>query len=174
MKQGPTGNRVASNVKEARRRCGFDLKELSARLERMGHQLNFNGLSKIENGLRRVDTDDLVALALVLDVTPDWLLVGDVTDDQPVRLTGKFETTARRVWRWLVGDAPLKRDLAKAKWRATVRPDSPSLPGIHLPTDAPKALLKEAFALFERAEAEGIDLNGLVTLYEWQKPLEES
>lgn len=47
-----------------------DLSERLAETRPMGHST----LSEIENGARRVDVDDLVALATALDVTPYQLL----------------------------------------------------------------------------------------------------
>jgi transcriptional regulator with XRE-family HTH domain len=72
MELGAVGQRVAHNVREAR---GFmPYAELSRRLEVYGRGIPPLGLRRIEAGHRRVDVDDLVALADVLDVTPYTLL----------------------------------------------------------------------------------------------------
>ena len=48
--------------------------ELSRRLAELGREIPSLGLRRIEAGERRVDVDDLVALALALDVAPVALL----------------------------------------------------------------------------------------------------
>src|SRR5947207_14726355 len=69
---GSIGRRVAENVKSARGR--IPLRELAGRLKAVGRTILASGLVKIEQGKRRVDVDDLVALALALGVTPTELL----------------------------------------------------------------------------------------------------
>lgn len=172
MQQGPTGNRLAANIRAVRKHRAYDLKAVSEWLTEMGRPININGLSKIENGQRRVDADDLIAIALVLDVTPDRLLIGPDSGDEEVVLTPTFGAAARRVWKWVVGETSLRRETAKEAWRALVRPDSPSLPGvIRLPSGGlDNPVVKEAMDLFSRAETEGIDLNGLVAFYELRQP----
>lgn len=170
--QGPTGDRVSSNVKEARRIRGYDLKELSKRLDSLGHPINFNGLSRIENRLRRVDSGDLIALALALDVTPDWLLFGPDSSSSKVPLTKAFSTSSRKIWNWATGTEPLLDKTRPEAWRALVRPDSPTMPGIRIP-ESGSPFIREAADLFRRAEADGIDPKGLLALYEMVKPLSD-
>ncbi|MGW3486515.1 helix-turn-helix domain-containing protein [Streptomyces sp. NPDC001054] len=81
-KVGKIGQRVAAEV--ARLRGRVTVRELSARLEELGRPILPSGISKIEHGLRRVDVDDLVALAMALEVTPNRLLFGRplLPDDQ--------------------------------------------------------------------------------------------
>lgn len=49
--------------------------ELSRKLAEMGREIPPLGLRRIETGERRVDVDDLVALALALDLSPLALLL---------------------------------------------------------------------------------------------------
>lgn len=72
-----------------------------------------NGISEIENGLRRVDVDDLVALARALGTSPAVLLMPtpELPDDQGrgvVYLDDDAEPlTAEQVWDWLTAASPL-------------------------------------------------------------------
>jgi transcriptional regulator with XRE-family HTH domain len=74
---GPTGERVARRIAELRRLRGLTLAQVETELRAIGRPIPLTALSKIENGLRRVDTDDLVALAAVFDVTPTAILLDD-------------------------------------------------------------------------------------------------
>ncbi|MFD0853186.1 helix-turn-helix domain-containing protein, partial [Actinomadura adrarensis] len=74
---GPTGERVAANLRRLRERHrgGMSVYEVSKRLEREGVTLQPSGVSRIERGERRVDVDTLIALARVLGVNPSALLM---------------------------------------------------------------------------------------------------
>jgi transcriptional regulator with XRE-family HTH domain len=72
---GPIGQQVAENVKGFRTRAGMSVRNLSAKLKELGRPILPSGITKIEHGERRVDVDDLVALADALEVTPTWLLM---------------------------------------------------------------------------------------------------
>jgi hypothetical protein len=61
-------------VQARRLRRGFTLGELEEKLRELGRPIPLPALSKIEKGQRRVDVDDLVALALALGVSPNLLL----------------------------------------------------------------------------------------------------
>ena len=50
--------------------------QLSAHLARIGSDIDRAGISKIENGMRRVTDYELKALSRVLKVSPEWLLGG--------------------------------------------------------------------------------------------------
>lgn len=70
---GPVGHTVRSKIAKIRNRKELTLRDLSERLSDirpMGHST----LSEIEHGARRVDVDDLVALASALGVSPTELL----------------------------------------------------------------------------------------------------
>ena len=78
-KVGPVGKQVAENVKTLRSR--IPVRELSARLESLGRPILPSGITKIEQGARRVDVDDLVALADALDASPLGLLLPNAGGD---------------------------------------------------------------------------------------------
>jgi transcriptional regulator with XRE-family HTH domain len=90
-----------------RRSRGLDLSHLSDRLAQLGQPVSVDGLSKIELGTRRVDVDDLMALALALDVTPNRLMLpAEANDQTTVRLTPADEpNSARQSWAWACGEA---------------------------------------------------------------------
>lgn len=72
---GGTGETVRTNVK--RLRGGMQYKELAEKLAEAGRPIPTLGLRRIEAGERRVDVDDLMALAVVFDVSPLAILLPD-------------------------------------------------------------------------------------------------
>jgi transcriptional regulator with XRE-family HTH domain len=74
---GPVGRRVIANVRLLRSSAGITYKDLSDRLAALGQPIPVLGLSRLERGERRVDVDDLVALAEVLGVTTTDLLFAE-------------------------------------------------------------------------------------------------
>ena len=71
--------RVARNIRRIRQHRDLTAAALSDRLAEIGHPILDSGILKIEHGGRRVDVDDLVALAEALGVEPAMLLLGEVT-----------------------------------------------------------------------------------------------
>jgi hypothetical protein len=71
---GPLGRNLIANVEYLRQVRGLSLRKLSAELDRIGRPVPPLGLSRVSHAQRRVDVDELVALAEVLEVTPDVLL----------------------------------------------------------------------------------------------------
>lgn len=73
-----TGRAVAANVKRLREEQNLGYAELSRRLdEQADRDIPPLGLRRIESHERRVDADDLVALAVALSVSPLTLLMPD-------------------------------------------------------------------------------------------------
>jgi transcriptional regulator with XRE-family HTH domain len=106
---GVIGHHVATNVLRLRKVRGLTVKSLSARLAECGRSIPSSGLTRIELGERRVDVDDLVALAAVLGVSPAALLLP--LDDEPaktVQITGAREVPADTAWAWLNNERPLR------------------------------------------------------------------
>lgn len=103
---GPVARRVIDNVKRLRREQGLSLVALSTRLTELGHTIAASGIQRIESGKRRVDPDDLVALAAALDVAPVTLLAPrSIAGDVAVTDTVKVDGAA--LWSWLRADHPL-------------------------------------------------------------------
>ena len=71
---GPVGRAVIANVEALRASRGLSLRDLSARLAEAGRPIGGTVLHRQSQGRRRVDADDLAALARVLGVTPARLL----------------------------------------------------------------------------------------------------
>jgi transcriptional regulator with XRE-family HTH domain len=98
---GPTGNTVRDNVLRYRTRMNLGYADLARRLEALGRPIPVLGLSRIERGERRVDVDDLLALAVALGVSPTSLLLPDTAAaDETVSATG-IDGTADDLLGWL-------------------------------------------------------------------------
>jgi transcriptional regulator with XRE-family HTH domain len=73
------------------------------RLKLLGYSMPRTGLSEIENGGRRVTVDDLMALAVALDVTPNDLLLPLYISQEPVEVTALGSVDPKDLWRWADG-----------------------------------------------------------------------
>jgi len=82
---GPVGRNLIANVERLRAQRGLSLRKLSAELAKAGRPIIPIGLSRMINAARRVDVDELVALAGILGVTPAELLAppGEAAADPP-------------------------------------------------------------------------------------------
>lgn len=69
-----TRNIVGARVEQAQKQRGMKQKELLARLQVAGIDLNASALSKLEGQVRYVTDYELAALADILGVSVDWLL----------------------------------------------------------------------------------------------------
>lgn len=105
-----TGIAVADNVERLIRSTGLNHTQLSARLALIGRDIPPLAVGRIIKKERRVDADDLVALAIALGVTPITLLMpatGADDEDAQVTLTGVGKPiSAVSAWNWLSGQAP--------------------------------------------------------------------
>lgn len=102
---GPTGERTQEVIASLRSRRGLSFRELSDRLTELGRPVPTLGLARIEKGERRVDVDDLVALALALEASPNTLMLPpDADPGQDVALTSELSVDAWRAWRWARGE----------------------------------------------------------------------
>ncbi|MFF2933548.1 helix-turn-helix domain-containing protein [Streptomyces mirabilis] len=102
-----TGKTVAANVRRLRAQRGLTTQQLAERLEGLGRPILANAITKIEQGRRRVDVDDLMALAIALGVTPNALLL-------PHEARGEHQPTAMPepvtqgvLWFWANGTMTL-------------------------------------------------------------------
>lgn len=71
---GPVGERVAENLKRLRAVQRVTTEQLAKRVSGLGRPMYGTTITKIEKLWRRVDVDDLAALAAALSVTPAQLL----------------------------------------------------------------------------------------------------
>lgn len=96
--------------------------DLARRLDELGWPILQTGLARIEAGRRRVDVDDLMALAVALDVSPNRLLLpAEVTVSRDDVQYGLYVVSAETradtadMWRWATGEHPLV--LRDADWK---------------------------------------------------------
>ena len=133
---GPVGQRIGGTVRRLRHARGLDLRSLSDKLAAQGWPIKIGVLSNLERGERSVDVDDLVALALALDVSParllmplqepteeDYLTVRLHGEPSPswVQLTSTVGATWNHAWAWVTGERPLDSD-GDAAWHRLNRP----------------------------------------------------
>jgi len=103
VKRDATAYTVSANVKRLREKRNLALRGLAKKLADLGRPLTHTAVDQIEQGGRRVDVDDLVALAAALDVSPITLLMPADADAQTaVEATGIGEgVSALALWNWL-------------------------------------------------------------------------
>lgn len=110
---GPTAATVAANVTRWRRARGdLTYTQMSEQLkERSDWSINPVGVRRLEKGERQISVDDLVALAVALDVPPATLLMPDEIDkNAPTAATGTGKQPAERLWDWLCAAGQLDGD----------------------------------------------------------------
>ena len=108
---GATGEQVRSNVRRLRERLGLSQSQLARLTAENSRPLASTAINEIENGARRVDVDDLMALTGALGVNPNAVLMPDrVGDDHDVELSGIGTVNSSRAWQWARGYSPLRDD----------------------------------------------------------------
>jgi transcriptional regulator with XRE-family HTH domain len=106
---GPDGRVVADNIKRIRHVREISLREMESRLRELGRPIHATGLVRIEQYQRRVDIDDLAAIAEVLGVPPARLLAaGDYAEDMHRELLERLD----RIERMLIDDGQRRLDPA--------------------------------------------------------------
>jgi 8-oxo-dGTP diphosphatase len=121
---GPIGRRVAASLRQIRDDRRLTTAQLSALLSRLGRPILATGITKTEAGDRRIDVDDLVALAVALDTTPNRLLLPSTADDaESVELTPEVRVSALDAWKWATGEEPLPAGAAPPERQMLVRND---------------------------------------------------
>lgn len=108
IEMGPTGEAVARNLTRLRKVRGLSTRQLSAALEARGRSLSPSGIIRMEKAERHVTSDELVALAAVLQVNPSALLL-PLTDGpaESIDITGVGAVGADTAWDWVDGKRPL-------------------------------------------------------------------
>jgi len=110
VQRDATAETVSANVKRLRTEQNLGLRGLSKKLGEVGRPLGHSAVDQIERGTRRVDVDDLVALALALGVSPITLLTPWVPDTAQsaamVAVTGvDHPVFVGDWWLWMKTDA---------------------------------------------------------------------
>lgn len=70
--EGPAGKHFVELVRSRRESLGMTKTGLSRRLAEFGRAMSIDVITKIEQGIRPVDVDDLVALVTALDMPRDF------------------------------------------------------------------------------------------------------
>jgi hypothetical protein len=107
LELGPVGRRLARNLAALRMARQSNQPQLARLVAQLGRPMTGPVLSKTEQLDRRVDVDDLVALAVALGATPNRLLLGPRRDDSQIELTPNLAVSADRAWLWAGGEEPL-------------------------------------------------------------------
>jgi transcriptional regulator with XRE-family HTH domain len=109
---GDAGMVAANNVQ--RLRGDMSYAELGRRLEEIGHPIPTLGLRRMEKGQRRIDVDDLVALAQVFGVSPLGILLPYGLSYERIKyLSTKrdgADQSVRDLWRWALAQETLTDD----------------------------------------------------------------
>jgi transcriptional regulator with XRE-family HTH domain len=82
---GSASRATANRINAIREAIPMTLQETADVLAKIGHPLGMSALSKIENYKRRIDADDIYALAEVFSVLPGELLPPPRTKFHPMR-----------------------------------------------------------------------------------------
>ncbi|MFS0697798.1 helix-turn-helix domain-containing protein [Streptomyces nitrosporeus] len=77
---GTAAEHTARTVAAEREARGWEQRDLAERLTQAGRPMSQPIVSRIESGVRRIDVDDLVALAVVFSISPAALLPAAESD----------------------------------------------------------------------------------------------
>jgi transcriptional regulator with XRE-family HTH domain len=154
---GPASRVLAANIKRVREGMRLSYAGLSRRLAIIGQPIPELGLRRIEKGERRVDVDDLLALCLVLGISPVDLLVSkDVDADQWYQVAPKATAMARNVSEWVRGEDVLFYRTDPDDPEPPFDPADLLNPTRWMPADrAARALLRHIKELEEQGERDG-------------------
>ncbi|MEX3652385.1 helix-turn-helix transcriptional regulator [Mycolicibacterium fortuitum] len=106
---GPIGKNVARTTKRFRELRRLSYAELSRQLAELGREIPPLGLRRIESEDRKVDVDDLFALALTLEVSPLALLLP--VEDSALTPQG-MPYDVDKIWNWAAGSQALSEENA--------------------------------------------------------------
>lgn len=96
---GNTNAHVAANLRAARQAIGMDLRTFAEKIKETGRAMSASALSKVENGDRRVDVDDLTVFAYILRTTPTALLTPPDDGPAPTGVPGgQYSEEELRMW----------------------------------------------------------------------------
>jgi transcriptional regulator with XRE-family HTH domain len=119
---GPTADTARAALARLRKAARLSLRDLAAEMPAGPGQLSHSAIGELERGVRRMDLDELTALAVALRVSPLNFFLPDPAATQPdtlMALTGLGqEVTALTGLRWLQGLAPADPAEAADDWAA--------------------------------------------------------
>lgn len=94
----------------------MDLRTFAEKVKEAGRAMSASALSKVENGDRRVDVDDLTVFAYILGTTPAALLTPPDDAPPPTGVPeGTYDAEELRVW--VRGQAELTTEGLAAYWK---------------------------------------------------------
>jgi transcriptional regulator with XRE-family HTH domain len=164
---GDIGQQVRENLRELRTQRGMTHKDLAELLERLGRPIPILGLSRIENGGRRVDADDLVALSIALGVSPIRLLLPAGDPRRELAPVPTVDAAAHQLWTWalceqvlLTACGPLgqgKRTFREAQddFRRHTLPTARRLQDDHAAVEAATEVLNSVRSVLHRMQHPG-------------------
>jgi transcriptional regulator with XRE-family HTH domain len=97
---------AAERIRTTRDRRGLTQAQLAAALTRLGHPMHQSAIAKIEARERKITLDDVLVLAVALDVPPGLLFV-PVESDADLALTPTMKIHPWYAWEWVRGLEPL-------------------------------------------------------------------
>lgn len=114
---------IAAQVKRLREAQRMPITQLSERMGELGKPIARLGISDLEKGKRKVDVDELVALAKALGVPPLLLILPVGSEPETEVLPG----IVRDTWdaaQWFTGEAPFTRNDSQDfnEWALGARP----------------------------------------------------
>lgn len=102
-KPGTLSDHIAGELRRHREELRLPYTELAERLARLGRPIPVLGLRRIERGERRVDVDELAALALALGVPPASLMFP--TDSATVEVVPGKVLSSWHAATWFTGES---------------------------------------------------------------------
>ncbi|PRY35353.1 hypothetical protein [Umezawaea tangerina] len=117
---GPVGTVLADNVRRIREGQRLTYVALAALLAEVGRPIPVLGLRRIERRERRVDADELLALAVVLRVAPVDLLIPAQADGS-YQVTPTVQASPNRARNWVAGSEFLVEPQSAAELSDLVR-----------------------------------------------------
>lgn len=118
--KGVTTATVARQVRKRRQELGMDLSRLSEELSKANWPIPIAALSRLENGYRRIDVDDLMALAVALSTTPNELLISEGDPEFGVATGAPDWLREDEARMWLAGTLPLDREMMRRYWATRI------------------------------------------------------
>jgi transcriptional regulator with XRE-family HTH domain len=103
---GAVQGQLAANLRQVRKARGMSTYGLAHELEAVGWPIGASGITRLETGERRASVDDLVALALCRNCSPNRLQFPEARGDL-IPVVGGIKARDTDVWAWVTGEKPL-------------------------------------------------------------------
>lgn len=107
--KGAIAEAVARNVEAARKLRGLSQQQLARTLAELGRPMQASAVAKVESGDRRVDVDDLAALAVALNVPLMRLLLPEGSENDEVDVVPAYSVPLWSAWQWATGERSFRR-----------------------------------------------------------------